>query len=146
MEKPQQHAIKAWDYREIVDYIQNKHGVDLRDYAGKFSGKNSFGSWCDSKGYGQIDPDGKNRGESHIWCREFNQDVAEGKWIESPYLDFWHWIMDVCEIHNGCYFHVPIDYWKNRTIPENKKWIAEILKMFEEFADEKGDVFCWISW
>jgi len=146
MKKPRKQIKTAWDYHEIVNYVQQKHNVDLRDFAGKFHGIHSFDAWCDSKGYGKIDPEGKTRGSSQVWCAEHKVDIERGHWYEPPYQDFWHWLLDVCEIRNGCYFYLPISYFKVKKPLENQKWIVKILKMFEEFKDEDGKVFCWVSW
>jgi len=145
LKKPRKHVKEYWDFDEICHYLEEKHSVDLRDYAGKFSGEHSFDAWCDKKGYGQIDPVGRQRGCSSIWYEKFNADVAEGIWVEAPYLDFWHWLTHNLDASRQRFFTLPVDYFKNIKVEEDQKWLVEILEMFKEFADEKGEIYCYIS-
>jgi hypothetical protein len=61
--------------------------------------------------------------------------------VDSQYRDFWHWLLDKTEIHNGTFFYLPEDYegdadWWQKEIMEM------ILKEFPELATEK----IWVSW
>ena len=60
------------------------------------------------------------------------------------YLDFWHWVIDHYEIHNGCFITFcedAMDY------TEEEEWIKTIYGYYiEEFADENGDLEMYVSW
>lgn len=50
-----------------------------------------------------------------------------GKNEEKPYQNFWHWISDRQEVHNGSHFYLNV---YERDEPENKYtpgWVKEIL-------------------
>lgn len=108
MNKPKKHAKYAYDYHELADYVGEKLGHNLRDYAEKFEGE----------------------------CHDFSH----------PYLDFWHWLIDQVDIHNGCYIYIPVNHFLEVPATEDKKWISEILDAFKEFQNKKGEVYCWVSW
>lgn len=45
-----------------------------------------------------------------------------------PYLDFWHWVVENYDIHNGCYITFHSERFEE--IGENKGWIKEIYKTY----------------
>jgi len=58
-----------------------------------------------------------------------------------PYLDFWHWVVDNYDIHNGCF----ITFDKNFQPEED--WQKEIYNHYiEEFGNENGEVELYVSW
>lgn len=66
-------------------------------------------------------------------------------WQEKPYLNFWHWVCDMNEIHNGGTLYLDLDavqddeHWPG--------WVCEILGYIkEEFQPEGGDMRMWVSW
>lgn len=70
------------------------------------------------------------------WSGMFEKDYNKN--VE--YQDFWHTIIDMCEIHNGCYFEISLsqeDYKK-----DFEKEIVKLLK--KEF--KKNYLYCWVSW
>lgn len=56
---------------------------------------------------------------------------------KAEYRDFWHFLIDHCDIHNGCQIWMPT--------PEkcNKDWQNVIL---QAFLDEFGEGPYWVSW
>ena len=60
-----------------------------------------------------------------------------------PYWDFWHFVLDQTEIHNGCYFYFSKDWSEDA-----EDWQKEIINMFfEEFGEEgEDDMELWVSW
>ena len=50
---------------------------------------------------------------------------------EIPYLDFWHWLIENTEIHNGGSFYLPEPEWVKA-----EPWVLTIL---QEFYDIVGD-------
>ena len=60
-----------------------------------------------------------------------------------PYQDFWYFMCDHNEVHNGSYIYVP----HPDDFPDAKPWQKQICKWFhDEFADGNGDVYCHVSW
>jgi hypothetical protein len=63
-----------------------------------------------------------------------------------PYQDFWHYVIDQTEIHNGCYFYLTV---QGTDIEECEPWQKEILATFaEEFSDHIDDdlLYFWVDW
>lgn len=102
LKRPVQKTKKPhWVYLEIAEYIEKKHGVDLRCYKG------------------------------------------------NPDHDFWMWLHDHNSyFSNESYIYVNTYYYGTHDdpAPPGEEWVAEILKLFVEFEDEEGDVYCWLSW
>jgi hypothetical protein len=100
LKRPVQKTKKPhWVYLEIAEYIEKKHGVDLRCYKG-------------------------------------NHDH-----------DFWMWLINHNSyFSNESYIYVNTSYFAGSKPDPDEMWVVEILKLFEEFEDEDGDVFCWLSW
>lgn len=79
---------------KMLHILQDIHKVDFWDYYN--SGKD-FDNWADSKGYGDIDPDGKRRGASNIWYAEWQADIKDGLWQKVSYCPFIDMFMDDIE-------------------------------------------------
>lgn len=75
-------TLNIWKMLEILQEI---HKVNFWDYYGSDS---DFYNWCDSKGYGEFDSSGDDRGSSNIWFAEYQSDVENGLWTEMPYCPF----------------------------------------------------------
>lgn len=106
------------DYHEVIAYIEQKYGVDTRNYA------------------------------KHMYT---------GKPDDPPYQDFWHWVMDRNEVHNGCDIiidpsQVERDYAECKTLKDHADFknsyplfVQEILKMIgDEFGNEEH--LFWVEW
>lgn len=98
--------------------------------------------------------------------RKYKIDTRDyaGRWKETdsvkreaiPYQDFWHWVVDHNEVHNGCdivldsgqLFHelslCKSDEDYKTFYKYCPKFVLEIMKLIQdEFGDE---VECWVSW
>jgi hypothetical protein len=61
----------------------------------------------------------------------------------TPYLDFWHWVMEHYDVGNGKY----ITFHKEGLDGMEPVWIKEIYSHYiEEFADESGELVMWVEW
>lgn len=102
--KPRKKSRSAFEWSDIVEYIQKKYGKDVRDWAGRYSKK--------------------KRNES------------------AEYQDFWHFICDKCEVHNGATIWLfPYDWMEEEGCEDWKKEICQIL------VDEFGSDFeAFVSW
>lgn len=60
--------------------------------------------------------------------------------VGDEYRDFWHWVIDVCEVHNGCVLYLGADQLGLCKEP----WQREILEAFiKEFGDDQE---YWVEW
>lgn len=109
LEKPQPKTQVAYDWHECAEFINEKYGINIRDYAGKYS----------------------NPGDKSM-----------------PYLDFWHWIVDHYDVHNGSYFHfdredLKLEQEESCIAP----WQGDIYQKFiDEFGDENGYIKFFVEW
>lgn len=59
------------------------------------------------------------------------------------YLDFWHWVVENHEIHNGCY----VVFGRNRELQNDPAWVKKIYSRYlDEFADENGELEMYVWW
>ena len=140
-----------YDFIEMCNEIDKVLGYDQRECGKHFypeTGK--FDDWCNSKGYGEEDSEGLHRGSSQIWFKEYQQDILEEKWLDTPYMDFWHWQMDNCigdDFSNDSYSTINI----HPNIAKNAEdWQKEIQQVwydtFKDIANEDGEVPIWVCW
>ncbi len=97
------------DYHEMMEYLENKYNFESREFSGIPSTMNRdkhFDEWCDKHGLDKKDSKGKTRQNSQEFYKMYK--VAEdGERLKPPYMDFWHYLCDINDIHNGTYIHIP---------------------------------------
>jgi hypothetical protein len=146
-----------YSYSDMVRQIEKKHGVDIRDYAGKHrrSPDEDYPTiaWAKKHGYDHTVLEGNLESDSpemklRIQINEEYEKAPDGEAAETTYQDFWHYaISDIFyDVSNGCvrYFN-PWDA-KNEA---SEEWQKEILQMFitlleENDIDEAIEVY--IGW
>ena len=136
MKKPilEYNVEKSYDYHDVIKYIEGKYNIDTRDYKNSHS---HFGIWLkEVKEFKRIHAE---YSEYKEWCK--TNPCPE-------YLDFWHWISDVCEIHNGGHFNVNFQsYLDEKEDYKAKEWIKEIIRLIiKEFPIDEGDYTFYIDW
>ncbi len=105
--------------KEYYDYLE------VRDYL------------QDKYGYDERDYAGK-------YAKKKGIETPEGE--PTPYLDFWHWVVDNYDIHNGCYITFSSDRLEE-ICEEKNGWIKEIYKRYiDEFADKNGELLMYVWW
>lgn len=142
--------LKFYDFFDLVETVDKKIGYDQRS-AGKhfFPDTGNFTDWHKLKGYGQKDSEGKHPSSSQIWFSEYQKEISEGVWKDTPYLDFWHWQMDNCfssELSNDSYntFYVGDDI--NHFSDKPKEWQLEIQRVYKDlFFDISKDGYIEVS-
>lgn len=144
MDKPSAQTVvsEQFDYHEMIEYIEEKYKIDVRDYAGKFKGKHDYEHWLKSKNY-KTAKDVPEQQEQYV---EFVKDVVEGRWKEPEYLDFWHYMLETWfnDVHNGCEQYVNWSEVREYAEQKGTTWVVEIAsKLEEEFP---GDLTVWIEW
>lgn len=78
------------------------------------------------------------------WAGKYKKDrVERDKMDESlPDLDFWHWVCENYQIHNGCY----ITFTEDELAEIQEEWVKTIYGYYlKEFAHGTGEVtfYCW---
>lgn len=79
------------------------------------------------------------------------QDYA-GKWGRKddendliPYQNFWHWILDLNDVHNGVFIHLPEwSYYMNNK--DTEAWKKEIMQHFYDFLGSEYHERLWCAW
>ena len=124
--KPERQTTTHYEYNNIIQYIEEKYGIDSRDYYGSF-----------------------NKKKAQPWTGEPTKDSRP------PYADFWHWVLEHnSECSNGSYiwFPGPLPFGEIKDDPKcytkghTPKFVMEIMKMIK---DEFGDLTrerLWVSW
>ena len=60
-----------------------------------------------------------------------------------PCQDFWRWVCDHHQIHNGCY----VTFSAERLAEIEEDWVKKIYALYlGEFADEDGTLRMWCEW
>lgn len=108
------------DYDEMMDFLENKYNFQSRGFTGipsTMDYSNHFDNWCDKQGLPQKDKKGNYRISSQIFYKMY-QEAEDGEKEKPPYMDFWHYLCDVCEPHNGSYIWIPkeasVDSWEEK--------------------------------
>jgi hypothetical protein len=179
MDKPTSKEVKQTrlDWHECQKYIEEKHGIQMRGYGRpnssemnkRFQEETGNGSvyaspqhyggkyyaWIDSKGE-RVQVTEEQYEEEWEKHRALNKVYAAWKeetyGPEPPYMDFWHYITDICEVQNGGYIWLPNKVGKSHRNAKGTEWEGWIQKLtdlvfeeFGEYADEDAIQF-WVEW
>lgn len=135
MNKPEKQTKSFYDYHQCSSFLEKKYGYNERDYAGnrkyeaeaKKSTDQKFG---DSSWYSAIPVDmNPKQKEAYTFYQELMKSQPE-------YLNFWHWVVDHHDIHNGC--EIVFSNEGYECIEED--WVKEIYK---HYMDEFSGVENW---
>lgn len=143
-----------YDFQEMQGLVQEKLGYDPYGSLGKriYPDSGEFDDWHKSKGYPETDASGKHKRSSTIFLDEYTKDIKDGKWFDTPYLNFWHWQIERCLPDNFCNdsfseIYVGIDGY---LFNEATKWQMDIQKvwneLFSDIANDYGYVKIKVSW
>jgi hypothetical protein len=98
--KPQ--TIEVYDWYDIQNEICKLMGITKEEFRDLKKSNQHFQIWCDSKGYGKKDPEGKDRNASQIWFKEYTKS-PDGEAARPEYCDVWHFALETVipdEMHN----------------------------------------------
>lgn len=128
------------DYDKMLKRVGKLNGYDAYDVLG--SGRH-FDSWCDTKGYGNVDPQGKKRSHSNVWFQEYSAD-PNGLAARPPLLCFSDLLMEAFDLFGGEYgsetFTIEIDELKIGAPDWQQRILEDLRKLY-------GDVFeCYVKW
>lgn len=143
--KPKLNNLGFFYYREIIDYIEKKHSIDVRDYNRTIDYRNN---WVDKRakelGYDMTLEENREK----LWEEYINSREGEN---EPKQLDFWYWLLDNIfsdewdnGVYDGCYKEFNINEFIKKAKDRNDNWVIEILtKIKEEFGDKFTAKISW---
>lgn len=110
------------------------HQNFLYDY---LNSQGHFYKWCDSRGYGDVDPKGFRRGSSQIWFKEYSK-AKDGEKACPPRLNFLGYLDEnyIYDSSESAYLEFP-EYLA--TDPNTPEWVRNISTIIlKEFASLFG--------
>ena len=141
------------DYHDMVDHVEEKYKIDVRDYAGtSAAGQQELEAWRmwlkethNTTEQELIERLGRS---NELYATTYA--VPEHLKVPRPeYQDFWHWMLD--DVFYGdpqrgkpqpLNWHELLEEAEDNSAPE---WVQEILRLFvTEFGDEEYNVV--IDW
>lgn len=129
--KPKPVRRRAVDYDEAEKYIEAKLGYPLRDTLGLYSGsKGHYVAWCEKHG----EEDDMLSQDQYARYR----DAPDGEATAPEYRDYWHFLVDRCEVRNGGTVRISSDL-----LESSAPWQQEITRAFIE---EFGECEFWTEW
>jgi len=121
MQKPTPLTKSAIDWSEAKEWIDQQLGYDIRD---ALDVKSYYGNWCDRNG---LEPDGNDQQQYAQY-----KSAEDGERNRPEYRDYWHFLIDRRDIHDGGCVGVGSDL-----LEDCKPWQAEITQAFiDHFGDE----------
>jgi hypothetical protein len=151
MNKPKRKSKEYLDYSACRNFLEEKYGYKERDYGGKWNYQDKIQKQITKK-YGKSWWN-KAPAEYNEYEKLASDEYNELLKIQPEYLDFWHWVCDNHEIHNGCYIIFSRECLESyNDVPEDDKyempkWVKEIYTHYlDEFEDEQGEVEMYVSW
>ena len=138
----------------LIDMCKNINqilGYDQRECGKQFYPETgTFDDWHKANNLKVKDGDGNHKNSSQIYFCWYQSDIASGKWKDTPYCDFWHWMLDNCfdaNFRNDTEQHL---YLGNLRITFHHKWQKEIYKVWQSvyghLCDEHGYIEVHVSW
>jgi hypothetical protein len=135
MSKPKVERVvqEKLNYNDLINWLEKKYNFKSRGFTGipsMLNYENHFNDWCNKHGLPQKDSEGKHRGSSQIFWKQYNE-AEDGERTRPPYLDYWHYLVDINEIlSNGSFIYIPRKVGKNKeeNLKENIEFFREKLK------------------
>jgi hypothetical protein len=124
-------TISFISFSDIQTELDGKHHQNyLYDYLDAGS---HFYKWCDKMGFGEKDPDGRDRGASQIWFKLYNEH-PEGNNARPETLDFISYMHE----HDRFDPYKSLWYIPKETYQKDPAWVSAILS---EIIAEYGHLF-----
>ena len=134
----------------MCDNIDKILGYDQRD-CGKhfFPDTVDFNEWHKIAKLPHKDSEGKEKSSSQIFYKMFRDDIKSGKFKNTPYCDFWHWMIDNCVGEDFCNDSQQRLYLGD-VVTFTAEWQRVIYKVwqntYKEYCDENGFVEVYVCW
>lgn len=107
---------------KVLYILQEIHKVDFWDY---YNSGSDFDNWCNLKGYGKKDPEGKKRSASNIWFKEYQEEISNCVWKRPPYCPFIDMFMediqDLGRDDTDEIYYINLNQMLERSIEEDQK-------------------------
>jgi hypothetical protein len=91
--------MEVYDWFDIQNEICKEMGIKEYQFRDLNNSNQHFQIWCNAKGYGAKDPDGKDCGSSQIWFKEYTES-PDGEAIRPPYCDLWQLTLEKVLFNN----------------------------------------------
>jgi len=127
-------GVSFFDYHDMIEYLENKYNFQSRGFTGipsTINRDNHFNEWCDKHGLGQKDSKDKTRTNSQEFYKMY-QSSPDGENSKPPYMDFWHYLCDINDVHNGTYIQIPkeVDTSDELTPQKNIENYKSLMQMY----------------
>ena len=148
----------AVNWFDIQGKIEQKLGLDHRQFRDVMGGCDHFHAWADAKGYtvDMKDPDGCQRDSSQIWYDEYFSD-PEGVAKRPPHIDLWHCMLDHVVPEGMCngskMWMTPLDeedfpLWEGSDVKLMWRYKALMAynEVIAEYLDADGRAYVLFNW
>jgi hypothetical protein len=146
--KLKENTIKYVDYLEMVEIVESKYGINVRDFAGKYKWQHEktqeimtkYGQ--DWNVWGKISPLNMNHLEKECH-NEYVVQLSEENPENPPYQDFWHFMLDYWfDFAKGKPLYL---CWPEIKEYADEEWQKECAQLFiNEFGEKEYTVI--VDW
>ena len=139
MDKPKKKVREYYDYHECSKFLEEKYKYQERDYLGRWSFQRECVDAVNKK-YGKS---WYNKSASMFDEQERKASDEYDKLMESQpeYKDFWHWVVDRYEVHNGGKITFTEGY-----ADKEEEFIKTIYNYYMTEFGEDGELTMETSW
>lgn len=138
------------DLMVMCDDIDSILGYDQRDCGKRFFPDTlDFNEWHRGNKLLTKDKEGKDKGSSQIFYKIYLEDIVKGKVKETPYCDFWHWMVDNCfggEFRNDSVQRL----YLGNVVTFTEEWQKVVYKVwqdtYKDLCDEDGYLEVNVCW
>ena len=78
--------------------------------------------------------------------RDYAGKYKRGSTPNTPYQDYWHFVIDCVDVHNGSFMWISNEWVEDLAKDDYRTIITNLI--FEEFADynKDGSIQFWVDW
>jgi hypothetical protein len=139
------------NFTEMRNNIDTILGYDQRECGKVFYPESgTFEEWRKLNKLKIKDREGKHFNSSQIYYSWYKMDIINGKWIDTPYCDFWHWMLDNCFNNNVFRNDTNQRLYLGNEVDFDHDWQRVIYKVWQDtykhLADEDGFIDVFVSW
>ena len=147
MKKPQKQTHSYYDYLKCKEYLEKKYGYNERDCANQ-SGYHKKIVDEITKKYGGDGFYTKVLADMDELEKKAHEEFVKLDDKEQPYQDFWHWVLEYHDVHNGGHITFSADMLDGNYYFQGKwEFARKIFQYYiDEFADEEGEIDFLVEW
>ena len=152
---PSEEVKKPLDFIQMKNWIDEKYGINSRDYGGKYAKCPNWAQVASTNGVSLERAEGLYKTPPieitdpvEKAAYEAASAAVKNHCENTPYLDFWHFQIDLFRnFSNDSYQTLNLKYQLEACEEDWQKEIAQLwLDEFGEYMNEEGEVFLWVSW